>query len=145
MPPVPRVCRSLRKQFGRNILSFHLLAFRSVSSLVVEDHPQAKKNRNHKTNCAKNSGRDQSWKIFRSVFSLEDIGPVKSISSIKIMREANKIQIWYTYATRPITLATGTATLVSITRLFSLAMLLLYHVSNSTDGADVPHVIMKHA
>lgn len=35
-------------------------------------------------------------------------------------------------------LATGTAILVSTTRLPSLAMLLLYHESRRTDGADVP-------
>ena len=50
-----------------------------------------------------------------------------------------------TYLTTPIKLATGTPTLVSITRLFSSAMLLLYQTSKMTLGADVPHVIMKQA
>lgn len=47
--------------------------------------------------------------------------------------------------TTPIRLATGTPTEVSITRRFSLAMLLLYHTSRITDGAEVPQVIMKVA
>jgi hypothetical protein len=47
--------------------------------------------------------------------------------------------------TTPIRFASGTPTLVSVTRLFSSATLLLYQVDSSTDGADVPHVIMKHA
>jgi hypothetical protein len=41
-------------------------------------------------------------------------------------------------ATTPIRLATGTAILVSTTRLPSLAMLLLYQASRRTEGADVP-------
>jgi hypothetical protein len=41
--------------------------------------------------------------------------------------------------------ATGTPTEVSMTRRFSSAMLLLYHTSRMTEGADVPHVIMKQA
>jgi hypothetical protein len=32
-----------------------------------------------------------------------------------------------------------------MTRRFSLAMLLLYQTSRITDGAEVPHVIMKQA
>ena len=45
--------------------------------------------------------------------------------------------------TTPIKLATGTPNVVSIIRLFSSAMLLLYHTSKITLGALVPHVIMK--
>jgi len=68
--------------------------------------------------------------------------------------------------TSPITLAMGTPSEVRRTRRFSSAMLLLYwlhqsaqrnlmseawwierptQVSSNTDGAEVPHVIMKHA
>src|SRR5271170_4227112 len=47
--------------------------------------------------------------------------------------------------TTPIRLAMGTATPVKTTRRFSSAILLLYHTSSMTLGADVPHVIMKHA
>ena len=43
----------------------------------------------------------------------------------------------------PIMLATGTPTLVRAIRRDSAATLLLYHELRSTDGAEVPHVIMK--
>lgn len=60
------------------------------------------------------------------------------------MNLKDKNQVW-TYATRPMTFAVGTATVVSIIRRFSLAMLLLYHTSSRTEGADVPQVIIKQA
>lgn len=47
--------------------------------------------------------------------------------------------------TTPIRFASGTPIDVKVTRWFSSATLLLYHVDSKTDGAEVPHVIMKHA
>jgi len=47
--------------------------------------------------------------------------------------------------TTPIKFATGTPLFVSMTRLFSFAMLLLNHVSSMTLGALVPYVITKRA
>lgn len=51
----------------------------------------------------------------------------------------------FSHLTTPMRFATGTPMLVSMTRLFSSAMLLLYQTSRMTLGALVPQVIMKHA
>lgn len=47
--------------------------------------------------------------------------------------------------TTPIRFAIGTPKLVNTTRFPSCAILLLYQTSRSTDGAEVPHVIMNAA